>query len=274
MKEQSPLGRRASIGTASSAAVTNRLRTPEHRSTTYAGQTAHLTNTPKSTVQDVLRSSGKVAKLPRVVPHALTPQDQRKRVDTCTSLLNRRRTFACIDSIVTNDEKYCVYDTLVRRKHWVDFDELPQPQPKPDHDKKELLFFWWDINGPVLWELVPTGSMVDSNVFCAQLEKMSEILHNRNPRRGKILLFTDNARPHTAKDAQKKLEELGIELVPHPPYLSDLPPSDYHVFRSLQSFSAGKKFAAREEVKRGVNNFLPSNSPEFSARGVRPLPET
>ncbi|VDP47141.1 unnamed protein product [Heligmosomoides polygyrus] len=106
-----------------------------------------LTNTPKSTVHDVLRSSGKVAKLPRVVPHALTPHDKRKRVDTCTSLLIRRHTFAWIDSIVTMDEEYCVYDRLVRRKHWVDFDELPQPQPKrPDHDKKELLSFWWDIS--------------------------------------------------------------------------------------------------------------------------------
>ncbi|VDO68264.1 unnamed protein product [Heligmosomoides polygyrus] len=99
------------------------------------------------------------------------------------------------------DEKYCVYDNSVRRKHWVDIDELPQPQPKrPDHDKKELLSFWWDINGPMYWELLSTGSMVDSNVFCAQLEKMSEILRNRNPRRGKILLLLDNARPHTLKN--------------------------------------------------------------------------
>ncbi|VDO95240.1 unnamed protein product [Heligmosomoides polygyrus] len=88
------------------------------------------------------------------------------------------------------DEKYCAYDNLVRRKHWVDFDELPQPQPEPlDHDEKELPSFWWDINGRVFWELVPTGSMVDSNVFCAQLEKMSEILRSRNPRKGKIGLF-------------------------------------------------------------------------------------
>ncbi|VDP00347.1 unnamed protein product [Heligmosomoides polygyrus] len=45
-----------------------------------------LTNTPMSTVHDVLRSSGKVAKLPRVVPHALTSQNNRNRVANCTSL--------------------------------------------------------------------------------------------------------------------------------------------------------------------------------------------
>ncbi|VDO87237.1 unnamed protein product [Heligmosomoides polygyrus] len=48
-----------------------------------------LTNTPKSTVHDALRPSGKIAKLPQVVSHALTSQDKRKRVDICPSLLNR-----------------------------------------------------------------------------------------------------------------------------------------------------------------------------------------
>ncbi|EYC02798.1 hypothetical protein Y032_0098g3128 [Ancylostoma ceylanicum] len=73
------------------------------------------------------------------------------------------------------DEKYCSYDYAVRRKHWVDFEELPKPQSKlKQHDKKELLSFWWDITGPVFWELVPTGSMVDSDLFCSQLEKVPE----------------------------------------------------------------------------------------------------
>ncbi|VDO20604.1 unnamed protein product [Heligmosomoides polygyrus] len=45
------------------------------------------------------------------------------------------------------DEKYCVYDNLVRRKHWVDFDELPQPQPKrPDHDKKLAVKEWSKVS--------------------------------------------------------------------------------------------------------------------------------
>ncbi|VDO73303.1 unnamed protein product [Heligmosomoides polygyrus] len=189
------------------------------------------------------------------------------------------------------DEKYCVYDNLVRRKHWVDFDELPQPQPKrPDRDKRSCF--------------------PSAGTSMAQYSG-SEILRNRNPGRGKILLLMDNARPHTAKNkgqiwyqftdpgwmeglvglggksepgtwyrvhatvsphptalhaptaknTQKKLKELRIELVPHPPYSPDLAPN--HVFRSLQSFLAGRKFANRNEVKRGVSNFLLSKSPKF-----------
>ncbi|EYC20994.1 hypothetical protein Y032_0020g173 [Ancylostoma ceylanicum] len=123
------------------------------------------------------------------------------------------------------------------------------PLKRKQHDKKELLSFWWDISGPVFWELAPTGSMVDSDLFCSQLEKVAGILRSRRPEREKNSSPMDNARPHISKKSSEKLKDLGIELEPHPPYSPDLAPSDYHVFRSMQSFSVGKKFKDRAEVK-------------------------
>ncbi|EYC34121.1 hypothetical protein Y032_0001g255 [Ancylostoma ceylanicum] len=146
------------------------------------------------------------------------------------------------------DEKYCSYGNAVRRKHWVNFEELPKPQSKrKQHDKKELLSFWWDISSPVFWrvELVPTGYMVDSDLFCSQLEKVARILRSRHTEREKILLLMDNARPDISKKSSEKVKDLRIELVPHPLYSRDLAPSNYHVFRSMQSFFAGKKFKDR-----------------------------
>ncbi|EYB96954.1 hypothetical protein Y032_0145g2500 [Ancylostoma ceylanicum] len=61
----------------------------------------------------------------------------------------------------------------------------------------------------------------------------------------KILLLMDNARPDISKKSSEKLKDLGIELVPHPLYSPDLAPSDYHVFRPMQSYFAGKKFKDR-----------------------------
>ncbi|EYC24846.1 hypothetical protein Y032_0013g2135 [Ancylostoma ceylanicum] len=87
---------------------------------------AARTQTPKSSVHDVFRTSGKVPRLPRVLPHAPSIWDKKRHVEVCSSLLSRRPTFAWIDSIVTMDEKYCSYDNAVRRKHWVDFEELPK----------------------------------------------------------------------------------------------------------------------------------------------------
>ncbi|VDP14726.1 unnamed protein product [Heligmosomoides polygyrus] len=206
MKEQASLGRRASIGIASSTTVTSRPRIPDEQvdhirrvDSSYSSpavldliflyaklQTSQILLSPQYTMLFGLQAKSR---------SCLYVSGQTKAVDVCTSLLNRRRIFAWIDFIVTMHEKYCVYDNLVRRKHWVDFDELLQPQPKRvNHDEKELKSFWWNINFPVFWKLVPTGSMGDLNMFCAQLEKITEFLRNRNPRRGKILPFVDNVR--------------------------------------------------------------------------------
>jgi len=57
-------------------------------------------------------------------------------------------------------------------------------------------------------------------------------------RRGKItkwvLFLHDNALAHWALSTQKKLAYLGFQLLDHPPYSPDLPPSDYHLFPGLK----------------------------------------
>ena len=50
-----------------------------------------------------------------------------------------------------------------------------------------------------------------------------------------VIFHQDNARPHTSLVTRKKLLELGWEVMPLPPYSPDLAPSDYHLFRSLQT---------------------------------------
>ncbi|EYC28331.1 hypothetical protein Y032_0008g97 [Ancylostoma ceylanicum] len=89
--------------------------------------------------------------------------------------------------------------------------------------------------------------MVDSDLFCSQLEKVPESCEVATQKAKKF--FSSWTRPHISKKSSEKLNDLGIELVPHPPYSPDLAPSDYHVFRSIQSFFAGKKFRDRAEVK-------------------------
>ena len=54
-------------------------------------------------------------------------------------------------------------------------------------------------------------------------------------RKGLILLH-DNAQLHIAKPILQKLNELGYETLPHPPYSPDLSPTDYHFFKHLDNF--------------------------------------
>ena len=49
-----------------------------------------------------------------------------------------------------------------------------------------------------------------------------------------ICLLHDNAPAHRALATHKKLDYLGFQCRDHPPYSTDLAPSDYHLFPGLK----------------------------------------
>ena len=71
-----------------------------------------------------------------------------------------------------------------------------------------------------------------------------------------MLFNHDNAPVHSRYFAQQKLTELCFELFPHPAYLPDLAPSDFHMFWKLKTFLAQKKIVSNEEVIQAVNDYF------------------
>lgn len=176
--------------------------------------------------------------------------------------------FALLSSIVTAH-----LQGSVSHKHWVvDLYELPEPQPnRLDHDREELLSVWWDINDPIIWELVHTISMDGlEHVLCSARE--DERSHMQSPYQNGKNLLVDNVRPQTAKSTQNNLKEHGIEHIPYPPHSPNLATSDYRLFRSLSSFFA-RKSPHIGRKSRIVSTALLFKSPEFYAGGIHSLPE-
>ncbi|XP_014288285.1 histone-lysine N-methyltransferase SETMAR-like [Halyomorpha halys] len=64
--------------------------------------------------------------------------------------------------------------------------------------------------------------------------------------RKKGIFHRDNARPHTSAIAMAKLHELRYELLPNPPYSSDLAPTYFHLFSKLENFLGGCRFLTAE----------------------------
>ena len=82
--------------------------------------------------------------------------------------------------------------------------------------EKEALCFFYSSEGPAYWKILGEGETVYFTFFCKQLEKMTARVSTSHMRQVKILLLMDNARPHHAKIAQQKLQDLGMEWISHP----------------------------------------------------------
>ena len=88
-----------------------------------------------------------------------------------------------------------------------------------------------------------------------------------------VIFHHDNATPHTSLATRQKLSRHGWEAMKHPPYGSDLAPSDYYLFRSLQNSLNGKTFDDDEAVKSHLVQFFADKDQKFYERGIMKLPE-
>lgn len=232
-------------------------------------------NVSFQTVSMHLQAIGKVKKLDSWVPHALNEKQQNRRIEVTSSLLLRHQTCSFLDRIFTCDEKWIMYNNMRRGGQWLEVDEPPGHFPKPDlHPKKVMITVWWNATGIIHYSFLETGKTITSTSYSQEIVKCHKKLAIMCPyvvnRKGPILLH-DNAKPHVGKVTQKKLNSLGIEVLPHPPYSPDLSPTDYHMFRHLDNFLHGKIFNERGEIEIAVDAFFSSLKPEFYRAGIEKL---
>jgi hypothetical protein len=62
-----------------------------------------------------------------------------------------------------------------------------------------------------------------------------------------------------------------LEVLDHPPYRSDLAPSDFHLFGPLQKHQGGKRFATDGEVQQAVMSWLQALDTDFLYAGIDAL---
>ena len=69
----------------------------------------------------------------------------------------------------------------------------------------------------------------------------------------------------------KKIDQIGFELLHHPPYSKDLAPSDYYRFPQLKKYLKGTKFASDNDVIQTTEAWFEDQSSEFYLRGLNML---
>ena len=117
---------------------------------------------------------------------------------------------------------------------------------------------FWDRKEISMIDFMPKGITINAAAYCETLKKLKTKIKNK--RRGLLTrgvsLLHDNTRPHTTRLTQDLLISFGWDIVTHPPYSSDLEPSDYHLFNKLKEFLGGRRFSNDEEVQDAVEKWL------------------
>ena len=127
------------------------------------------------------------------------------------------------------------------------------------------------------YELLKPSETITGDRYRLQLIRLNQALKEKRPewdnRHNKLILLHDNARPHVAKPVKKYLEGVKWEILPHPLYSPDIAPSDFHLFRSMQSALSGERFNSYEGIKKWLDEWIASKESNFFIRGIRLLSE-
>ena len=140
-----------------------------------------------------------------------------------------------------------------------------------------MLCIWWDQRGIIYYELLKPSETITGDRYRLQLLRLNQALKKKRPewhnRHNKLIMLHDNARPHVIKPVKKYLEGAKWEILPHPPYSPDISPSDFHLFRFMQSALSGERFNSYEGIKKWLDEWIASKKPDFFIRGIHLLPE-
>lgn len=232
-----------------------------------------------TTISRHLKKMGKVQKLGSWVPHLLKESHKNQRVSISASLLARHQDAlhqhqSFLSRIVTGDEKWCLHVNLKHKRAWVSPQKQPESRAKPEvHQRKILLCVWWDQVGVIHYEILPRNQTINAELYCEQLKRVNTAIKAKRTNTKQIILQHDNARPHVATMTKLAIEELGWEVLPHPPYSPDLAPTDFHLFRSMSNHLSGLKFENEEAIATWIKEFFDQKSPRFFKRGIDKLPE-
>lgn len=208
---------------------------------------------PMSTIREhLLRANFEIKHL-KWVPHTLSEDQKRSRVEQAGQLLDilsaaRHNSW---NYLVTGDESWFYLETSYERI-WLQRDS-PRPvrEKKVINSPKVMITVFWSPNGFHLVEALPKGQTFTSDYFSQTiLYSLRKNLFAMTGRR--TIIHMDNARPHRSKVTTAHLTQFDFRAAPHPPYSPDLAPSDFFLFGVLKHRLEGKKFANPDELLEAI----------------------
>lgn len=215
----------------------------------------------------------------RWVPRVLSMEQKENRLIASERGLEmyKRNPTEFVSRLVTMDETWIHHYTPESSKQsaqWLETGESRPKRPKTQQSAgKVLASVFWDADGIIFIDYLEKGRTINADYYIALLDRLDAELREKRrvTQRKTILYLHDNAPPHKAHKATTKLEQLGYELVLHPPYSPDLAPSDYYLFPNLKRMLQGKRFHSNAEVEEETNAYFKGLSESYYKTGIEML---
>ena len=243
-------GRPATATTDIQVAAVRKLVEEDARVTVL--QIAEEVGISSESVSNILHDSLGLSKVSaRWVPHMLTVEQKRNRVQWCRSMLERfdRGKSNAVWEIVSGDETwvYCFDpETKQQSQQWIPVGQRPpQKFVRSRTVAKQMIAVFVSRAGHVATIPLVTQRTVTAAWYVEEcLPRVLAAVAERRPRtrhRG-LLLHHDNAAAHRAAATQEFLQVEKIQQLEHPPYSPDLAPCDFFVFPLVKSKLRGVRF--------------------------------
>ncbi|KAM8701714.1 hypothetical protein ACLKA7_005457 [Drosophila subpalustris] len=155
---------------------------------------------------------------------------------------------------ITMDETWIHHFTPESNRQSAEWHAAGESRPKRPKTQqlagKVMASVFWDAHGIIFIDYLQKGQTINSDYYMALLERLKDEIAKKRPRmaKKKVLFHQDNAPCHKSMKTMAKLNELGFELLPHPPYSPDLAPSDYWLFADLKKMLRGNQTMVTEEL--------------------------
>jgi histone-lysine N-methyltransferase SETMAR len=104
--------------------------------------------------------------------------------------------------------------------------------------------FFWESEGIMHKEFVPTGQMVNGKLYCDVLRWMREIIQTSGAKTPGSCIMTKLCLTHCTLCGSSWV--LWIQVIPHPPYSLDLAPCDFFLLLKMKLKLKGRLLTALE----------------------------
>ena len=226
------------------------------------GYISRTLNIPKSTAHRyVTQYLGRKFKHTRWIPHLLTEEQKKLRIDACSDLVKILKACKQLNwrNIITGDQLWFTYSYGINGAWLADEDEPPIIVDSKIKIKKIMVTVIWGVHGTYLIDVLPEKASFNTSYFIERIinplsEKKHQIWSESSKR--KIWLHLDNCRVHNSNESLEKTKDCGFKRTPHPPYSPDIAPSDFYLFGYLKTKLKGNRFDEETDLVEKIREIL------------------